>query len=141
MNPFPALAAAAVIAVSGCATTSVDTITTGSVQPMSGADLKGAFSEQTAKVSTDCFPAELKRVLADLKVHFGKAPVVTSGHRPRSGKSQHSRCKAADIRIPGVHPRKVAAYARTIRGVGGVGTYCRKTIVHVDVGPRRDWKC
>lgn len=140
MKTLRALAASAAIAVSGCATTDTDAITTGSVETFSSGKLEYAYAAQTPHVATDCFPAKLKVVLADIKNRFGKTPIVTSGHRPHSKKSQHSRCVAADIRVPGVSPSKVAQYARTIEGIGGVGTYCRKTIVHVDVGPRRDWK-
>lgn len=135
---------AAAVALSGCAQAHVDSATTASIRPYPSvppsALKRAVFRPQTPKVSTGCFPRRLQSVLADLHRKFGAAPVVTSGNRPRSGKSQHSRCKAADIRIPGVSPSRVAAYARTIPGIGGVGTYRHTSIVHVDVGPRRDWR-
>ena len=61
-----------------------------------------------------------------------------SVHRPRSGRSQHSRCYAADIRVPGVSESRILAAARSAPGIGGIGRYCNG-IVHVDVGPKRTW--
>jgi uncharacterized protein YcbK (DUF882 family) len=46
---------------------------------------------------------------------------------------------AADIRVPGVGERQLLAYVKRIPTVGGVGTYCGNSIVHIDVGPRRQW--
>jgi len=135
---------AAAVALSGCAEAHVDRSTTASIHPNAAkvpSPVKTAvFRPQTPKVDMHCFPPRLQAVLADLHREFGRAPVITSGFRPRSGKSQHAHCKAADIRIPGVSPSRIASYARTIPGIGGVGTYRRKSIVHVDVGPRRDWR-
>lgn len=46
---------------------------------------------------------------------------------------------AADIVIPGLTPRQVAAIAEGCEGIGGIGIY--KTFTHVDVGPAgRRWK-
>lgn len=101
--------------------------------------LEVAYTKQTDNVRINCFPAQLRAVLATLHRRFGRRPVVTSGYRPRSGRSMHAKCKAADIRIPGVKPGQIASYARSLGGIGGVGTYCSTGIVHVDVGPRRDW--
>lgn len=102
------------------------------------------FVAQTSRVRMDCFPKDLRTVLEDLRKNFGKPVIVTSGHRgarqARRG-SQHRTCTAADIRIPGVSSNAIARFARTHRLVGGVGTYCgsRGGMVHVDIGPRRDW--
>lgn len=133
---------AAAVALSGCASAHVDRATSASIHPypMPSSVKSLAFTPQTEKVDTHCFPRRLQAALADMHRKFGRAPVVTSGFRPHSGGSQHAHCKAADIRIPGVAPSRVAAYARTIPGIGGVGTYRRTGIVHVDVGPRRDWR-
>lgn len=65
-------------------------------------DYTAAYTVQRVSVRTSCFPSKLKAILAHIAVHTGKRPVVTSGHRPRSGRSQHSNCYAADIRVPGV---------------------------------------
>ncbi|MDP4594050.1 MAG: D-Ala-D-Ala carboxypeptidase family metallohydrolase, partial [Beijerinckiaceae bacterium] len=56
-----------------------------------------------------------------------------SGHRTRGRRrSMHRFCKAADIRVAGVRPSQLARFARTIPGINGVGTYRRKSIVHID---------
>lgn len=144
MKAMKAAAAAALLALAGCATSGEEMEEAGTSSMMlSYAATPGRaveiFAKQTPKVATECFPKELKAVLRQIHVRFGVKPVVTSGLRPRSGRSQHSHCKAADIRVPGVKPSTVARYARSIKGIGGVGTYRNKGIVHVDVGPRRDW--
>ena len=46
---------------------------------------------------------------------------------------------AADVQMPGVSKWELAAYARSMPGRGGVGTYCYTKSVHVDIGPERDW--
>jgi uncharacterized protein YcbK (DUF882 family) len=89
-------------------------------------------------VQVGCFPTKLQIILAHIAKETGKKPVVTSGHRPRSGKSQHSHCYAADIRVPGVAERRILKAALSAPGIGGVGRYCNG-IVHVDIGPRRNW--
>jgi uncharacterized protein YcbK (DUF882 family) len=50
----------------------------------------------------------------------------------------HRHCLAADIRVPGIKDSTVIAIARSAPGIGGIGRYCNG-IVHVDVGPRREW--
>lgn len=112
----------------------------GDLTPTFSHKLEVAYHRQTGGVSTNCFPPALVAILKQLGSEFGRTPTVTSGFRPKAGTSQHAKCKAADIRIPGVSPAKVAAAARRIKGIGGVGTYCHTDIVHVDIGPRRDWK-
>lgn len=101
-----------------------------------------AFVHQTGSVRSSCFTPELRTLLGKLQSKFGRTIVVTSGFRPpnraRRG-SYHRRCMAADIQIPGVPSSRVAAAARNLTGIGGVGTYCHTRSVHVDVGPRRDW--
>lgn len=98
-------------------------------------------------VDTDCFPPSLKRILRLVYNRFGVKPLVHSGYRNvgynrRVGGtrgSYHTKCMAADIKVPGVSKNKIAKFLRSLPGVGGVGTYGCKTVVHVDVGPRRDW--
>ncbi|MCL6705727.1 DUF882 domain-containing protein [Pseudomonas sp. R2.Fl] len=97
-----------------------------------------AYTVQRASVQVSCFPEKLQRILAHIASETGHRPMVTSGHRPRSGRSQHSRCFAADIRVPGVSERRIVAAAKRAPGIGGVGRYCNG-IVHVDIGPRRNW--
>lgn len=83
---------------------------------------------------------ELVRVLQKIRNHFGKAVTITSAYRtPGKNKavggttySQHLYGMAADIKVNGVTPKKVAAYAeKLLPGTGGIGIY--KTFCHVDV--------
>ncbi len=96
---------------------------------------------------TKCFPKRLTRLLKQVSRHYGKPVIVISGYRSpahnrRVGgarRSQHMRCTAADFRVPGVSKMALARYVKTLRGRGGVGTYCRSSYIHLDVGPRRTW--
>lgn len=83
---------------------------------------------------------ELVTVLQKIRSHFGKAVTITSAYRtPTKNKavggttySQHLYGRAADIKVSGVSPQKVAAYAETLlKNKGGIGVY--KTFVHIDV--------
>ena len=66
----------------------------------------------------------------------------TPGHNARldgaAKQSQHLNGKAADIYIPAVSTKLLAAMSRLI-GVGGVGIYPNKNYVHVDTGNVRTW--
>lgn len=94
----------------------------------------------------DGFPVEpdkeLVELLEKIRNHFGAAVTVTSGVRckthnssPAVGgatNSQHLYGTAADIKVKGVAPEKVAAYAETLLPqTGGIGRY--ETFTHVDV--------
>lgn len=83
---------------------------------------------------------ELVDILQKIRTHFGKAVNINSGYRtPSYNKkvggatySQHQYGTAADIRISGVAPKKIAEYAETLLpGKGGIGIY--SNFVHVDV--------
>ena len=85
---------------------------------------------------------ELVEVLQAIRDHFGKAVTITSAYRTSAhnkskkvgGKaySQHLYGTAADIKVKGVKPREVAAFAETLLpDRGGIGVY--DTFVHVDV--------
>ena len=84
--------------------------------------------------------SELVSVLQKIRTHFGKSVTITSAYRtPTKNKacggtaySQHLYGKAADIKISGVTPKKIAAYAeKLLPNKGGIGIY--KTFVHIDV--------
>ena len=66
----------------------------------------------------------------------------TPGHNAKldgaAKQSQHLNGKAADLYIPAVSTRLLAAMSRLI-GVGGVGIYPNKNYVHVDTGNVRTW--
>ena len=83
--------------------------------------------------------SDLVNVLQKVRDHFGKAVTINSAYRtPTKNKavggqtySQHLYGRAADIKVSGVSPKKVAAYAETIlKNKGGIGTY--STFTHLD---------
>ena len=94
--------------------------------------------------------SELVDVLQAIRTHFGKAVTITSGYRTvahnksrsvnGSTYSQHLYGMAADIKVKGVKPKEVAAYAETLLpNTGGIGVY--DTFVHVDVrASKARWK-
>ena len=84
--------------------------------------------------------SELVNVLQKIRTHFGKAVTITSAYRtPSHNKtcggatySQHLYGMAADIKVSGISPKKVAEYAESLlRGSGGIGIYDNFT--HIDV--------
>lgn len=92
--------------------------------------------------------AELVEVLQKIRTHFGKSVTITSAYRtPAKNKavggtkySQHLYGMAADIKVSGVSPKKVAAYAeKLLPKSGGIGTY--STFTHIDVRSTKSrWK-
>jgi uncharacterized protein YcbK (DUF882 family) len=99
-------------------------------------------------------PISLKLVeLVDhLQDHFGTDQVrVVSGYRSASynkrlrrrsrrvaRESLHIHGLAMDIKLPGIHKKKLGGFAKALRS-GGVGVYRSSTFVHLDVGPVRHW--
>jgi uncharacterized protein YcbK (DUF882 family) len=68
--------------------------------------------------------------------HFGGKPLqIVSGYRnQRKQTSNHFKGRAMDIRIEGVSPKQVRAYAETLdRGGMGIGFYPVSQFVHIDV--------
>lgn len=102
---------------------------------------------QHDSVQMACLKPKLVRLLKRVKRHYGRDVIVTSGYRSakhnrRAGGargSRHTTCEAADIQVPGVTKWQLAKYLRTVRGRGGVGTYCHTKSVHIDIGTKRDW--
>lgn len=102
---------------------------------------------QRDTVDTACLRPPLLNVLKKIEQHYGRKLVVTSGYRSRvhnaaargAHNSLHMYCAAADVQMPGVSKWELAAYARSMPGRGGVGTYCYTKSVHIDIGPERDW--
>lgn len=92
--------------------------------------------------------SELVNILQKIRNHFGKSVTITSAYRtPTKNKavggqtySQHLYGKAADIKVKGIAPKTVAAYAeKLLPGKGGIGTYSNFT--HVDVrSTKARWK-
>lgn len=86
-------------------------------------------------ISTD-----LVTILQKIRAHFGKAVTITSAYRtPTKNKacggttySYHLYGMAADIKVSGISPKKVASYAEELlSGSGGIGVY--DTFTHIDV--------
>lgn len=84
--------------------------------------------------------SDLVDILQKIRTHFGKSVTITSAYRTptRNDKvggatfSQHLYGRAADVKISGVSPKKVAAYAETLlKNRGGIGIY--STFTHIDV--------
>jgi uncharacterized protein YcbK (DUF882 family) len=84
--------------------------------------------------------SELVAVLQKIRTHFGRSVTITSAYRtPGKNKavggttySQHLYGKAADIKVKGITPKKVAAYAeKLLPKKGGIGIY--STFTHIDV--------
>lgn len=84
--------------------------------------------------------SELVVILQKVRTHFGKPVTITSAYRtPTRNKSvggttysQHLYGMAADIKVNGVVPKKVADYVETLLpGRGGIGLY--ETFTHIDV--------
>lgn len=90
---------------------------------------------------------ELVVILQEIRDHYGKAVHINSAYRtPSYNKkvdgatySQHLYGTAADIRITGVKPNDIAAYAETLLlDRGGIGIY--NNFVHIDVrGEKARW--
>lgn len=91
---------------------------------------------------------ELVNVLQKIRTHFGKSVTISSAYRtPGKNKacggttySQHLYGKAADIKVKGVSPKTVAAYAeKLLKDKGGIGIY--GTFTHIDVrSTKARWK-
>lgn len=84
--------------------------------------------------------SELLETLQKIRNHFGTSVTITSAYRtPSHNKvvggttfSQHCYGRAADIKVKGVSPKKVAKYADEIlKNRGGIGVY--STFTHIDV--------
>lgn len=83
--------------------------------------------------------SDLVQVLQKIRTHFGKSVTITSAYRtPLKNKavggqtySQHLYGRAADIKVKGIAPKTVAAYAeKLLPKKGGIGIY--NTFVHLD---------
>jgi len=75
-------------------------------------------------------------ILSHVYDHFGgKRIELLSGYRfQRRTTSNHFHGAAADIRIPGIDPRKIRRYVESLDAGGmGVGWYPKVGFVHVDV--------
>lgn len=87
---------------------------------------------------------DLVEILQKIRTHFGKAVTITSAFRTANHNksvggaaySQHLYGTAADIKVKGIKPKDVAAYAeKLLPNTGGIGIY--STFVHVDVREKK----
>jgi uncharacterized protein YcbK (DUF882 family) len=81
---------------------------------------------------------QLLMLLSHISDHFGgKTLEIVSGYRNQRKKtSNHYKGTASDIRIEGVTPKTIRAFAETLDGGGmGIGLYPRTGFVHIDVRP------
>jgi len=79
---------------------------------------------------------QLVTLLSLVYDHFGGRPLeIVSGYRnQRKQTSNHYKGRASDIRIAGVSPKTIEAFAETLdRGGMGIGIYPRSQFVHIDV--------
>lgn len=90
-------------------------------------------------------------IVASLRLPADTVVVVTSGYRsPQTNadlrrqsrqvadNSYHVKGQAADIKIPGIAGRDIAAVATRLQR-GGVAYYANNGHVHIDTGPVRTW--
>lgn len=92
--------------------------------------------------------SELVAILQKIRTHFGVAVTITSAYRtPTHNKkvngsvySCHLYGMAADIRVKGISPEKIATYTETLlSGKGGIGVY--DTFTHIDVRSQKSrWR-
>ena len=81
--------------------------------------------------------AKLVEYLQKIRDHFGKPVTINSAYRCSkhnksiggASKSKHLYGQAADIKVSGVAPLKVAQFAESI-GIKGIGQY--SNFVHID---------
>jgi len=126
------VAGGAVIEVNGARVASVSAAAA-SAQPAPPQPRGRAWRPAYPHVRTACFDPSLRRALDTIGRHFRSEVLVTSGFRTNGRRrSLHRQCRAADIRVAGVAPSAVARFARTVPGINGVGTYRRRSIVHID---------
>ncbi len=87
---------------------------------------------------------DLVEVLQKIRDHFGKPLKINSAYRTPSynkkvggvARSQHTYGTAADIKITGISPKTLYAYADSLLGnKGGLGLY--NTFVHLDVREKK----
>ena len=99
----------------------------------------------------DTVDTQLMTLLECVRHHFGKPVIINSAcrcpeHNEKIGgsnNSQHTKGRAADIRVIGHTPEELAEFAESLmEGWGGIGVYPKKNFVHLDTrsnGPAR-WR-
>lgn len=104
------------------------------------------FDCKCGKCKDTLIDDKLITLLQKLRNKVEKPIIINSGFRCAAHNkavggattSQHTIGKAADIRVSGIDPEKIANYCETI-GFDGIGRY--KTFTHVDTrGYKARWK-
>jgi len=109
----------------------------------------GSFNEEALKALSHVMrckrtdtekPMEphLFEILSAIQDHFGgrRVEVISGFRNQRKVTSMHFHATAADIRVDGVHEKKIREFASSLDSGGmGVGIYPNAHFVHVDVRP------
>jgi uncharacterized protein YcbK (DUF882 family) len=105
------------------------------------AEINHVFKCRRSGLETN-IDTRLLTVLSQVYDHFGKRIALLSGYRfQRRTTSYHFHGAAADIRVPGVDPRKLRDYVESLDAGGmGVGWYPKVGFVHVDVRPTPSYR-
>lgn len=106
--------------------------------------LRDVRADESANMDLD-----LIRLIGRMQRSIGARPiVVTSAFRTAAtnaalrgsaANSFHTRGRALDMHVPGGATRRLRRLARA-EGAGGIGWYPSRGFLHVDTGPRRDWR-
>jgi len=111
--------------------------------PAAEPPLARAAAAAGPSVPTNCLPAGLRNVLADVEARFGAVTLVsttqlhTDNHRTGSVRHKlHANCKAVDFKVP-AKVRGVTAYLRSRPEVAGINTYGNNGVIHIDYKEQR----
>ena len=123
------------------------------IQEYSKSDRSKGLSANFAVGEFGCRCTSCKTILVDeglverlqqVRDHFDKAVVITSGYRcaahnaevSGAAGSRHTKGQAADFYIPGVAPAEIAKFAESI-GIKGIGLY--DDFVHIDTREKKSF--
>lgn len=106
------------------------------------------FAQKDGRCDKILIDSELVEVLEDVRTHFNKPVIITSGYRTPeynakvggAKNSQHTKGTAADIRIKEVPADKVQQYLKhKYKNKYGIGSYW--TFTHIDTRKEKArWK-
>ena len=102
------------------------------------------FAQKDFRCDKVIVDTELIDVLEDIRTHFNKPVIVTSGYRTPElnakigvvKNSQHTKGTAADIKVSGIPAREVQKYLKhKYPDKYGIGSY--STFTHIDVRAKK----
>jgi uncharacterized protein YcbK (DUF882 family) len=102
------------------------------------------FAQKDFRCDKVIVDTELIDVLEDIRTHFNKPVIVTSGYRTPEynakiggvKNSQHTKGTAADIKVSSIPARKVQKYLKSkYPDKYGIGSYL--TFTHIDVRAKK----